>query len=73
MKLLKLGINKKKMFEMLSSILKGSIILSDNKYYTQIDVAAMGSPLGLTLDNIFLCYRESNQLKDCSKDFKPVH
>ena len=33
----------------------------------------MGSPLGPTLANIFLCYHESDWLKDCPKDFKPVY
>ena len=33
----------------------------------------MGSPLGPTLANIFLCYHESNWLKDCPQDFKPVY
>ena len=33
----------------------------------------MSSPLGLTLANIFLCYRERNYLKDCLNDFKPVY
>ena len=45
---------------MLSLTLKESIILIDNKYYGQIDGVAMGSPLGPTLPNIFLCYHESN-------------
>ena len=63
------GLNKKEMFEMLSLTLKESIILFDNKYYSQIDGVAMGSPLGPTLANIFLCYHESNWLKDCPKDF----
>ena len=65
--------NKKEMFEMLSLTLKESIILFDNKCYSQIDPVAMGSPLGPTLANIFLCYHESNWLKDCPKDFKPVY
>ena len=67
------GLNKKEMFEMLSLTLKESIILFDNKYYSQIDGVAMGSPLGPTFANIFLCYHESNWLKDCPKDFKPVY
>ena len=67
------GLNKKEMFEMLSLTLKESIILFDNKYYSQIDGVAMGSPLGPTLANIFLCYHESNWLKDCPKDFKLVY
>ena len=61
------GLNKKDL------TLKESIILLDNKYYSQIDGVAMGSPLGPTLANIFLCYHESNWLKDCPKDFKPVY
>ena len=65
--------NKKEMSEMLSLTLKESIILFDNKYYSQIDRVAMGSPLGPTSANIFLCYRESNWLKDCPKDFKLVY
>ena len=67
------GLNKKEMFEMLSLTLKESIILFDNKYYSQIEGVVMGSPLGPTLDDIFLCYIESNWLKDCPKDFKPVY
>ena len=33
----------------------------------------MGSPLGPTLANILFCYHESNWLKHCPKDFKPVY
>ena len=67
------GLNKKEMFEMLSLTLKQSIILFDNKYYSQINGVAMGSTLGPTLANIFLCYHKNNWLKDCPKDFKPVY
>ena len=61
------GLNKRKMFEMFSLTLKECIILFDNKYYRQIDRVAIGSPLGPTLTNIFLCYHESNWLKDVRK------
>ena len=54
------GLDEREMFEMLSLTLKESAILFDNKYYSQIDGVAMGSPLGPTLANIFLCYHESN-------------
>ena len=47
------GLNRKEMFEMLSLALKESIILFDNKYYSQTDGVALGSPLGPTLANIF--------------------
>ena len=52
------------MFDMLSLIFKKSIILCGNKHYSQIDRAVMGSPLGPTMANIFICYHESNCLKD---------
>ena len=53
-------LNKREMFEMFSLTLKESIILFDNKYYEQIDGAAMGSLLGPTLANILPCYHKSN-------------
>ena len=52
------GLSKKELFEMLSLTLKESVILFDNKYYSQIDGVAMGCPLGPTLANVFLCYHE---------------
>ena len=33
----------------------------------------MGSPLVPPLTDVFLCYHESNCLKDCPKDFKPLY
>ena len=56
------GLNKKEMFEMLSLTLKESIILFDNKYYSQIDGVVMGSPLGPTKDIwiIFFCLINQN-------------
>ena len=59
------GLNKKEIFEMISLNLKESIILFYNKYYSQIDGVAMGSPLGPTLAHSFLCYHGSNWQKDC--------
>ena len=64
------GLNKKEMFERISLNLKESIILFYNKYYSQIDGVAMGSPLGPTLANIFLCYHGSNWQKDCLVYYK---
>ena len=45
----------------------------DSNYYSQIDRVAMGFPLRPTLTNIILCYHESNWLKDCPEDSKPVY
>ena len=33
----------------------------------------MGSPLGPTLANIFLCHCKTTWLKNCPKSFKPVY
>ena len=49
-------LNKKEFTEMLSLTTKESIILFDKEFYSQIDIVAMGSPLGSTLANVFLCH-----------------
>ena len=58
---------------MISLTTKENVILFDQKYYSQIDGVSMGSPLGPTLANIFLCYHETTWLKNCPKSFKPVY
>ena len=58
---------------MLSLTTKENVILFDGKYYSQIDGVAMGSPLGPTFANIFLCHHETTWLKNCPKAFKPVY
>ena len=37
-----------------------SFFIFDVEYYTQIDGVALGSPLGPTLANAFLCHFEKN-------------
>ena len=51
---------------------KKSFFTFNNKYYKQVDGAAMGSPLSPALDNIFRFSSESKWLRDCPNDFKPV-
>ena len=41
-------------------------------FYKQLDGETMGSPLGPTLANTFLCYHEKRWLDKCPKKFKPV-
>ena len=67
------GPNKQQVLEMLSLTNKENVVLFDQKYYSQIDEVAIGSPLGPTLANIFLCYHETTWLKNCRKYFKPVY
>ena len=57
---------------MFSLTTKESIILFDMAFYTQADSVAMGSPLGPSLANAFLCHHEKKWLNECLKKFKPV-
>ena len=50
---------------------KASFFLFNGVYYKQIDGAAMGSPLGPTLANIFLTYCEDRWLGNCPIQFRP--
>ena len=44
----------------------------DGKYYKQKDGVAMGSPLGPTLSNVFLCHFEEQWMSDSLIDYKPI-
>ena len=52
--------------------MKDALILFNGKYYVQCDGVAMGSPLGPTLANIFLCHWEEIWLDKCPLQFKPL-
>ena len=43
------------------------------KTYKQIDGVAMGSPLGPTLANAFLCFHEKIWLNEYPDEFKPAY
>ena len=49
-----------------------SFFIFDSKYYKQKDSVAMGSPLGPTLTNVFLCYFEEQWMSDCPIDCKNI-
>ena len=49
------------------------VILFDQNYCIQIDGVAMGSQVGPTLADMFLCHHKTTWLKNCRKAFKPVH
>ena len=44
----------------------------DKKLFKQIDGMAMGSPLGPTFANIFMCHMEELFLEQCPVAFKPI-
>ena len=48
-----------------------SFFVFDGEYYIQVDGVAMGSPLGPTLANAFLCYYEKKWLRECPETFLP--
>ena len=50
-----------------------SFFIFNGTYYKQVDGVAMGSPLGPTLANIFLCHWEEIWIKKCPKQFKPEY
>jgi len=67
------GLSKLEFKELLTLATTESFILFNGSYYQQIDGVAMGSPLGPTLANVFLCYHEEKWLSDCPAQFKPSY
>ena len=67
------GLSKSDFRKLLTLATTESLILFNGSYFQQIDGVAMGSPLGPTLANIFLCYHEQNWLNNCPTEFKPLY
>ena len=57
---------------LLTRTMSESLILFDQEFHKQHDGVAMGSRLGPTLANVFLCYHEKIWLQNCPSEFKPV-
>ena len=64
--------SRKDLYQLLKLATTESSFIFDNKLYKQIDGFAMGSPLGPTLANAFLCHYEKIWLNECPSQFKPV-
>ena len=45
----------------------------DQQYFEQIDGVSMGSCLGPSFANIFMCYNEEKWLENCPSEFKPLY
>ena len=67
------GLNKNQFRNLLELATKDIMFYFNGKLYKQIDGVAMGSPLGPTLANIFMCFYEQQWLRDCPEIFKPSH
>ena len=65
------GFYKKQIFKMFLTTLKESIILFENKSYSQVDGVAMGQSLVPAFLHFFLCHREVTWFKKCSNNFTP--
>ena len=65
------GIERAEFRKSLTLAITEPMFLFNDNYYKQIDGVAMGSLLGLTLANAFMCYYEKKWLDDCPSDFKP--
>ena len=49
-----------------------SFFVFDGKFYEHCDGVEMGSPLGPTLANVFMCHFESIWLENYPVHFKPI-
>ena len=58
--------------ELLTLATSQSWFIFDGHYFDQVDGVAMGSPLGPTLANAFMCFYEKQWLNNCPPEFKPV-
>ena len=58
---------------LLNLAVKDAFFLFNGKYYIQLDGVAMGSPLGPSLANVFLCHWEEIWLKICPEQFSPQY
>ena len=65
-------LNKSDLFKLLETATIESSFIFDFLLYKQIDGVAMGSPLGPTLANAFLCHYEKEWLDNCPSHFKPI-
>ena len=66
------NLSKDSFRELLTRTLSESLILFDQEFYKRHDGVAVGSPLGPTFANVFLCYHEKIWLQNCPSEFKSV-
>nr|XP_027231121.1 uncharacterized protein LOC113822785 [Penaeus vannamei] len=67
------GLNKLHFRKLLEFATKDIAFFFNGELYKQIDGVAMGSPLGPTLANIFMCFHEKRWLTNCPPDFRPSY
>ena len=66
------GFDKVSFKKLLELAVTDTHFLFNGKLYKQVDGMAMGSPLGPTFANIFMCFLEEQMLDLCPVTFKPL-
>ena len=66
------NLSKDSFLELLTTIMFESLISFNQEFYKQHDGVVIGSPLGPTVANVFLCYHEKIWLQSCPFEFKSV-
>ena len=67
------GMTKIEFKTLLESATNKSFLLFNGNFYSQVDGVAMGSPLGPTLANVFLCHWEEIWQRKCPIQFAPKY
>ena len=65
-------LSKRDLFKLLEAATSESSFIFDYMLYKQVDGVTVGSFLGPTLANAFLCHYEKEWLDNCPIHFKPV-
>ena len=65
-------LSKRDLLKLLETATSESSFIFDHIPYKQVDGVVMGSPLGPTFANAFLCYCEKEWLNNCPIHFKPM-
>ena len=63
---------KSSFYKLLKITMFESFFIFDGKFYEQCDAVVMGSPVGPTLANVFMCHFENIWLENCPSHFKPI-
>lgn len=66
------GLSRTDFKHLLELAVKENHFIFNKQLYDQMDGVAMGSPLGPTLANSFLCFHEAKWLANCPAEFKPI-
>ena len=66
------NLTKSSFYELLKITMFESFFIFDGKLYEQCGGVAMGSPLGPTLTNAFMCHFENIWSENCQSYFKPI-